>query len=472
MARRIAVVGGGISGLAAAHRLVELGKEKGADLEVLLLEAGDRVGGVILTERKDGFVIEAGPDSFITEKPSAFRLCERLGLTSRLISTNPNRRGVYVVHRGALEPLPEGFILLAPTRLWPLLRTPLFSWRGKLRMAIEPLIRPTDSGGDVSLASFVRRRFGQEVLERIAQPLVGGIYASDPEKLSLEATMPRFLAMERKYSSVTRALWHERGRSRTGHQESGARWTLFVSPAGGMQDLVEAIRSRLPSGAVRLGSEVTRLTRGGAGRSWRITTGREEVLADGVILAIPAYRAASLLSSLAPKLAQELQAIPYSSSATVSLAFGEEEVPHPLDGFGFVVPAVERRKIIACTFTSVKYSGRAPSGHVLLRAFVGGALQADLLEQDDQSLLAMVLEEMAALLGIKARPLFGRIYRHPASLPQYQVGHLEVVERIEHCLADCPGLELAGNAYRGVGVSDCVRSGEEAAERILASTEA
>jgi protoporphyrinogen/coproporphyrinogen III oxidase len=469
--KRLVVIGGGISGLAAAHRLLELGRERDLSIEVTLLEAGDRVGGVILTERKDGFVIEAGPDSFITEKPSALRLCERLGLTARLISTNPNQRGVYVVHRGSLEPLPDGFILLAPTRLWPLLRTPLFSWRGKLRMAIEPFIRPTDSSGDVSLASFVRRRFGREVLERVAQPLVGGIYAADPEKLSLEATMPRFLAMERKYRSVTRALWHERRRSRTGQQGSGARWTLFVSPAGGMQDLVEAVGSRLPSGTVRLSSEVTRLTWEEAGRSWRITAGREDVVADGVILAIPAFRAAALLSSLAPKLAQKLQAIPYSSSATVSLAFGREEVPHPLDGFGVVVPAVERRKIIACTFTSVKYSGRAPSGHVLLRAFVGGALQADLLEQDDQSLEAGVRQEMAALLGIKARPLFSRIYRHPASLPQYYVGHLEVVKRIEHCLADCPGLELAGNAYRGVGVSDCVRSGEEAAERLLATTQ-
>lgn len=469
MTHRIVVVGGGISGLAAAHRLVELKRERNLPIELTLLEAGERLGGSIFTEHEGGFLIEAGPDSFITEKPWALRLCDRIELTPRLIPTNPNQRNVYVVHKGVLEPLPDGFVLLAPTRVWPLLRTPLFSWRGKLRMALEPFIGRRDADGDESLACFVRRRFGREVLERVAQPLVGGIYGADPEKLSLEATMPRFLAMEQSRGSVIRALLAERGRSRGRQEGSGARWSLFVAPRDGMHEIVDALSACLPAGTVHLGNKVVNLTRDGANLTWRITTSQGEISASGVILALPAWGSASLTAPFAPELARELQAVPYSSAATVNLAYREEQIPRPLDGFGFVVPAIEGRKIIACSFSSVKYSDRAPAGFVLLRVFVGGALQPELFEQDDPTMEEAVREEMATLLGIKAPPLFRRIHRHPRSLPQYQVGHLELVRRIESHLARFPGLALAGNAYRGVGVPDCVRSGEETAEKVMAA---
>lgn len=469
MTHRIVVVGGGISGLAAAHRLVELKRERNLPIELTLLEAGERLGGSIFTEHEGGFLIEAGPDSFITEKPWALRLCDRIELTPRLIPTNPNQRNVYVVHKGVLEPLPDGFVLLAPTRVWPLLRTPLFSWRGKLRMALEPFIGRRDADGDESLACFVRRRFGREVLERVAQPLVGGIYGADPEKLSLEATMPRFLAMEQSRGSVIRALLAERGRSRGRQEGSGARWSLFVAPRDGMHEIVDALSACLPAGTVHLGNKVVNLTRDGANLTWRITTSQGEISASGVILALPAWGSASLTAPFAPELARELQAVPYSSAATVNLAYREEQIPRPLDGFGFVVPAIEGRKIIACSFSSVKYSDRAPAGFVLLRVFVGGALQPELFEQDDPTMEEAVREEMATLLGIKAPPLFRRIHRHPRSLPQYQVGHLELVRRIESHLARFPGLALAGNAYRGVGVPDCVRSGEETAEKVVAA---
>ena len=469
MNRRIIVVGGGISGLAAAHRLTELGRERNLGLEIHLLEASHRLGGNIATERVGEFLVEAGPDSFITEKPWALRLCESLGITSRLISTNTTNQNIYVVHGGSLRPLPEGFFLLAPTRLWPFIQTPLFSWKGKLRIACELFLPRGSLDDDESLASFVRRRFGLEVLERVAQPLIGGIYAADPEHLSLSATMPRFLEMERARRSVIWAMWLEqRGRSEKLRAGSGARWSLFVTLAGGMQELVDAIASHLPDGTAHLGARVTGLEWDREKKLWAAkTNGTEQPLANGIILAGAAYSSAAILSSLAPQLAQELQAIPYSSAATVSLAYPQAGIPHGLDGFGFVVPAVESCKIIACTFSSMKYSGRAPAGNVLLRAFVGGAMQPHLLAQDNRMMENSVRQELADLLGLTNEPLFCRIHRHPRSMPQYLVGHREHIERIEAHLAKLPALALAGNAYHGVGIADCIHSGEEAAEKLL-----
>ncbi|MFQ5683131.1 MAG: protoporphyrinogen oxidase [Candidatus Binatia bacterium] len=468
MNRRIIVVGGGISGLAAAHRLMELDRDKTLGLEVLLLEAGSYLGGSITTEHVGDFLVENGPDAFVTEKPWALQLCERLGITSRLISTNPAHQKLYVVHKGSLQALPEGFFLLAPTRLRPLIRTPLFSWHGKLRMALDLILPRGGVEGDESLASFVRRRFGREALERVAQPLIGGVYAADPEKLSLAATMPRFPEMERAKRSVIWAMWSgRRRRSRTPDSGSGARWSLFVTFMGGMQELIDAIACRLPGGAVHLGADVTGLEWDAVRKSWMITTGEPERLeAKGVILATPSYRSADILSPFAPDLAGQLRTISYSSTATVSLAYRRDDIPHSLDGFGIVAPAIESRKIIACSFSSIKYTRRAPEGHVLLRAFVGGALQPALFEQDDSTLETSVRQELASLLGIKASPLFCRIHRHPRSMPQYNVGHLRLVWRLEEDLKQFSGLELAGSAYHGVGIPDCVRSGEAAAEKI------
>jgi len=424
-----------------------------------------------MTERVGEFLVEAGPDSFISEKPWALDLCERLGLGARLVSTNPARQGVSVVHHGRLEPLPEGFLLMAPTRLRPFITTRLFSWHGKLRMASELFLPRGAVQVDESLAAFVRRRFGREALERVVQPLVGGIYAADPEKLSLAATMPRFREMERARRSVTWAMWHEqRRRALSRRPESGARGSLFLSLAGGLQELVDAIAGRLPDRSVQLGAHVISLTWSSAKKSWIAATNRGQLEADGVILATPAYSAAAMLSSVAPELAQELRDIPYGSTATVNLAYPESALP-PALGFGLIAPAVESRKILACTFSSIKYPGRAPDGFVLLRAFVGGALQPFLFEQDDAAMEAGVRHELAELLGVTAEPLFRRIHRHPRSMPQYHVGHLARVERIEEQVKKLPGLALAGNAYRGVGIADCVHSGEIAAENLLRAIE-
>ena len=464
----VVVVGGGIAGLAAAHRLVEIGREHGRPLRVTLLEAGHRLGGSIATERVDGFVIEAGPDSFISEKPWALQLCERIGFTPRLVRTRDENRRTYIVHNGTLHALPDGFLLLAPTRLWPLVTSRLFSWPGKLRMALDLVLPRGPQRSDESLGAFVTRRLGREALERVAQPLIGGIYTADPDELSLAATMPRFREMERTARSVIWAMWLQmRKAPAAARSASGARWSLFVSVDDGMQSLTDALARRLPEGVVRLGAPVTHVRRR---ERWHVVSAAREVVdADGVVLATPAHASARCVSEFDTPLADDLRAIPYASSATVSLAYRAEHIPRRLDGFGFVVPLVEARSIIACTFSSLKYPDRAPVGHVLLRAFVGGALQQRLFEQDDTHMAESVRRELRDLVGITAEPLLTRIHRHPQAMPQYRVGHLDRIARIDAALARHPGLALAGNAYRGVGIPDCIHSGELAAEAVFSS---
>ena len=461
---RLVVVGGGIAGLAAAHRAVELARERGIALELTLLEARERLGGTIATERMGGFLVEAGPDSFLSEKPWALALCKRLGVEDRLTRTDDRFRKVYVWRAGRLHPLPDGFQLLAPTRLAPFLRSPLFSWPGKLRMALD-LVLPRGGADDESLGAFVRRRLGREALERVAQPLVAGIYTADPDELSLAATLPRFLELERRERSILLALWRA---ARTTPQPgtSGARWSLFVTFKEGMEELVATLAGRLPVGAALVKHRVTGVER--RGEAWRVDIDESgPMAADRVILATETHVAGRLLRYVDPSLATLLGEIPYASSATISLGYRLVDVPHALDGFGFVVPRVEGRALLACTFSSVKYPWRAPAGHVLLRCFVGGALDERILELDDASLARRARDELGQALGIKAEPVLTRLFRWPAAMPQYHVGHLARVETIERRLMGLPGLGLAGGAYRGVGIADCVRSGEDAAERAL-----
>jgi oxygen-dependent protoporphyrinogen oxidase len=463
---KLVVVGGGIAGLAAAHRAVELSRERGVGLELTLLEAQERLGGTIRTERRDGFLVEAGADSFISEKPWALELVHRLGAESRLVRTDEASRRTFVAWRGRLHPLPEGFQLLAPTRLGPLLASSLFSWPGKLRMGLD-LVLPRGGDPDESLGAFVRRRLGREALERVAQPLVAGIYTADPDTLSLAATMPRFLEIERRERSVVMGMWRAaRKAGAAAKGASGARWSLFVTLAGGMGELVRMLAERLPEGAVRVGERVTEVARAGAG--WRIAAASGATFdADRVILACESYQTARMLRYLDPSLALLLEDIPYASSAVVTLAFRRGDVDHPLDGFGFVVPRAEGRPIIACTFSSVKYAGRAPDGHVLLRVFVGGALDEAALDADDARLIAVARVQLAELLGARGEPVLASVSRHRRAMPQYHVGHLARVEAIELGLRRHPGLALAGAAYRGVGIADCVRSGESAAAQLV-----
>ncbi len=466
---KLVVVGGGITGLAAAHRAVELAAEQGRSLDLTLLEAGDRLGGTIATERRDGFLVECGPDSFLSEKPWALALCRRLGLEDRLVRTDDRFRRTFVVWGGTLHPLPEGFQLLAPTRLGPLLASRLFTWPGKLRMVLD-LVLPRGGEADESLGAFVRRRLGREALERVAQPLVAGIYTADPDDLSLTATMPRFRDLERRERSVILAMWRAARRAPAeAAGASGARWSLFVTLSEGMEELVRALGARLPPGSVRFKVRVTDVAR--ADGRWRVATQDGDVLAaDGVILTPEAHQTARLLRYLDPSLALLLEGIPYASSATVTFAYRRAAIRHPLDGFGFVVPHAEGRPIIAGTFSSVKYPGRAPEGHVLIRVFLGGALREAVLERDDERLAEIAREQLRDLLGAGEAPLWTRVARYRKAMPQYHVGHLARVETIELALARHPGLALAGGAYRGVGIADCVRSGEDAARDLVDST--
>jgi oxygen-dependent protoporphyrinogen oxidase len=454
-AKRVVIVGGGISGLAAAHRLVELNFPHS---QLTLVEASERLGGIIATEHRDGFLIERGPDSFISEKPEAVALAKRLGIESRLIQTNEAQRRSFIVRNGRLRPVPEGFQLLAPSRIWPFISTDIFSVPGKLRMAADLLLPRKRLNGidDESLASFVRRRLGREALERMAQPMVGGIYTADPETLSLRATLPRFLDMEQAHRSLILAMMRQGQKKGT----SGPRYSLFLSFDSGMELLVNTLAGVVPN--VRLKTRIEDLTHESG--TWRIKAESGETFeADAVCLAVPAYVAARLLRNLNERLATQLNAIKYASTATINLAYPRKAVTHPLNGFGFVVPFIEKRSLIACTFSSVKFPGRAPDDHVLLRAFAGGALQPEMFDEPGPR----IEQDLRELLGINQKPIFTETAKWERSMPQYEVGHLDRVTAIENEVKKLPGLALAGNSYRGAGIPDCIRSGEAAAESFI-----
>ncbi|HUY25866.1 MAG TPA: protoporphyrinogen oxidase [Candidatus Binataceae bacterium] len=468
--RRVVVIGAGITGLAAAYRMRELAAEREFPLEVIVLDRATRAGGSLETVRRDGFTIETGADSLLTEKPHAIDLARRLGLGAELISTREEFRHTLVVHRGRLVEIPDGFSMLAPARLLPVLKSELFSPLGKLRIALEPFVPKRKDLRDESLAAFVTRRLGREVLERVAQPLAGGIYTADPSRLSIAATTPRFVEMERRHGSLIRGLRAaERARAAaTGASASGtsgARWSLFATLRGGIGTLPDALAARLGE-CVRLGAEVKQIAPRADGCTIITETG-EQISADAVICAAPAYAAARMIRASDPRLADMFGAISYASAATVSMTFRESDFPAPPRAFGFVVPIIERRRIIAGSFTSLKFENRAPAGMILVRAFIGGELQRELNELPDDAMVAAARDEFRDLLGVSAAPGFAIVRRWPAAMPQYDVGHLVRVAEIERAAAAIPRLAIAGAAYRGVGIPDCIRGGEQAAGAIL-----
>ena len=464
--KRVAIIGAGITGLAAAHRIGELAAERETPVETVILERSERAGGPLRTIRRDGFVMETGADSFLTDKPAAAELARRVGLANDLIPTRVQFRRTHVVHGGKLVEIPEGFSLLAPTHLEPVMESPLFSEDGKRRIALEPTIPRRTESGDESLASFVTRRLGREVLDRVAQPLAGGIYTADPARLSVAATMPRFVEMEKRDGSLIRGLQAaEKARASQAPATSGARWNLFLSMRAGMGSLVDAVAARV-AGSLRFGTEVSAIAY--RSQRWHLTLGDSgRVDADAVICAAPAFAAARFLRTAHPALADLLGKIGYASAATVNMTFRENDFPSPPRTFGFVVPIVERRKIIAGSFSSLKFEERAPSGTILARAFVGGVLQNEMMALPDEEIVRAVRDEFRALLGVTAVPGIVAAQRWPDSMPQYEVGHLDRVGEIEREVGRLPRLVLAGAAYRGVGIPDCVRSGEEAAQIIL-----
>jgi oxygen-dependent protoporphyrinogen oxidase len=471
--QRVVVIGGGITGLTVCYRLCRAAQTRRLPLDITLLEAGGRTGGVIATSQHQGLLLEHGPDCFIAAKPWGVQLCAELELSEQLMGTTTQYRQSFIVRRNKLLPVPQGLYLMVPGSLWPFVTSPIMSWRGKLRMALDLVIPRRTASDDESLAQFVTRRLGRETLERVAQPMVGGIYTADPAQLSLQATMPQFIDMEQRHGSLIRAMLHNRsaagqyGAAAPG--TSGPRYGLFVSLQEGVQTLVEHLVACLPANTIRLHSRVNSVHWQAETARWLLHLHNQPAMeAEALCLAIPAPHAGRLLATGQPELAHLLQEIPYASSATVNLAFQRSAVAHPLHGMGFVVPAIEQRLVIACSFSSIKFAGRAPAGQVLLRAFVGGALQQAAYDLSDAAIQDAVYEELRQLLGIRGEPLYISVSRHPQSMPQYHVGQRQRVARIESLASHQPGLALAGNAYHGVGIPDCIHSATTAAQALLA----
>ncbi len=464
--RRVVVVGAGLSGLAAAWALSRPGPGGAPGAEVVVLEGSGRAGGLVGTDERDGYLVEHGADGFLSEKVAAVDLAHALGVGGRLSRTLPSRDGAFVVRRGVLRPIPPGFSLVAPSRLRPLFATPVLSLRGKARAALDLVLPRGPARDDESLASFVRRRFGDELLSALAQPLAGGIYNADPERLSMRATVPRFLDEERASRSV---IWGLRRKAKAGAASArGARYGLFASFDRGMGVLVDALAAALPEGSLRPGERATGLEAPGAARAAVLTAaGRYE--ADAVVLALPAWAQRDLLAPLDATLGDLLGALAYGSAATVTFGFAAEAFARPLRGYGFVVPSAEGRASIAATFASRKWANRAPRGRELVRVFLGGPASPPLDRADDAELVASALGELRALLGARLAPDFASVRRYVRAMPHYYVGHLDRARTIEARAARLPWVRLAGNGLRGVGVPDAIASGLRAAESLGAA---
>ncbi|MGB6974360.1 MAG: protoporphyrinogen oxidase [Terracidiphilus sp.] len=480
---RTAIIGGGIAGMAAAFEL-EKARAAGEDAAYTLFEARERLGGVLDSETVGGAVLERGPDSFLTEKPAAAELCRELGLANALTSSNDQERKTWIVARNRLVPLPDGLMFLIPTKLVPTALTRLFSVGTKMRMARELLLPPRTAHGDESVAALVERHYGREAVERLADPLLSGIYGGDATQLSVRTVLPRLVEMEEIYGSLTRGMLaaHRQMRRRAAERarEVGAAGNrrqaprgVFTTLRGGMRQLVEGLEARLNPDSIRRGSPVSALRRIGEG--WLVTSAGTTEEFDAIILASPAWASGALLGGVDAALGEELTAIPYSSSITVNLVF-DQSVLGPLPkGFGFLVPASEGRAMLACTFAHRKFPGRAPKGKAVLRVFLGGARNETLLSATDESLLATVRRELGEILGAAvmrqgAEPEAVRVARWPRAMAQYAVGHQERLARIHARLEALPGLRLAGNAYDGIGISDCIRLGRGAARELMEQT--
>jgi protoporphyrinogen/coproporphyrinogen III oxidase len=450
------IVGGGISGLAAAYEL------RRAGVSYCIIEKQPRLGGVIETRTIDGCVLEGGPDSFISQKPEALELIKELGLERDVIGSNDRTRITYIVRRGKLVKVPEGIQMMVPSRVWPMVKTPLLGWRTKLRIAVEVLRRPRAHIGtmpDRSVADFVIDHFGRETLEYLAEPLLAGVYGGDPKELSVKSVLPRFADMEAKTGSLVRAAWRNRARSASG----GSRTTLFRTLASGLGSLVE----RLAQNACVRQGEAQTMER--AQEGFRVRIDGDWMSADRVILACPAWCASALLNSIEPVLSARLAQIPYTSSVTVSLGYRAADFDGRRAGHGFLVPRKERRRMAACTFVTEKFSRRAapdrPAERIVLRCFFGGAGDEGALNESDESLAAIARDELRRILGLTAAPVFTWISRWPRSMAQYTVGHAIRWKEIETLAASLGGLYLAGNGYTGIGIPDCIRMGREAGAR-------
>ena len=471
---RTAIIGGGIAGLSTAWYLQEQAKELGHNLQLTLIEQSDRWGGKILTDEVQGpdgspFIVEGGPDSFLTQKPWALQLARELDMNDRLLATNDRQRKVFVLNKGKPTPLPDGVLLIVPTKIMPFAMSPLLSPLGKLRMGLDLFIPSKKDGKDETLAEFINRRLGKEALDKIAEPLMSGIYNAEAERQSLLATFPRFRTLEEKHGSLIRGMLASRkARSKRRaaapkeQEQKKPQISMFASFQSGTEELVHAIVDDL-EGELRLNTTIKSVRQTAGGYELE-AAGGDPIEAEVVVLAVPSYVAASLIRQEQPTAASTLDSIRYVSTGTISFAYKAEEITL-LEGFGLVIPKSEDRSINAVTITSTKFNHRAPEGHVLIRVFFGGSRSPHMMDLDDEALEETVKKELDTLLGIDAEPLFRRIYRWHRANPQYDVGHLHLVEEVENALKE--GLYVTGSPYRGIGLPDCVHQGQQTARKIL-----
>jgi oxygen-dependent protoporphyrinogen oxidase len=464
--KRVAIIGGGASGLAAAYEL-EKQRRAGASLEYTVLERAPQMGGVLVSERVQGCLIEAGPDSFLTEKPWAAALCREIGLGDQIIGSNDDERRTFIVVKNRLVELPDGLMFMVPTKILPTVLTPLFSWPTKIRMGLEWWRQPQHVNGDESVAAFVERHFGAEVVDRLADPLLSGIYGADSDKLSVRTVLPRFIEMEQKYGSLSKGMLA--ARKRMAEMSKGKpKPPLFSSLREGMRQMVDALLARLEPRGLRTAAEVQRVRF--TGERWEIFSDSALGTWDAVIFATPAHVAGKLLAETDAALGEELGGISYSSSVTTNLIYDRKDVAGRDHGFGFLVPRSEGRRMLACTFVHHKFPHRAPDHLGIVRAFLGGLRDESSLALTDEEIVHILRAELREITGITAAPRAVRIYRWNRCMSQPSPGHLDRIARIEARVERWPGLALAGNYFRGIGVPDCVRTGQEAAKKAGAVT--
>lgn len=481
--RRVIIIGGGLAGLGAAYKIIRAASE-GHHVEFILVEKDRRLGGKIFTEivpdpSGDGrFIVDGGPDCFLTEKPACHRIAKLMGIFNEELPTDDSRRRTWILSRGKLHQLPDGVMMFAPTKFMPFATTGLFSWPGKIRMAMDLFIPPKKvtqgEFNDETLESFVVRRMGRECLDRLAEPLVGSVHASDPKQMSLAATFPRLLEMEQNYGSLLKGFIAARRKVEEMRRKYPVKpgekpRTFFTSFVNGMQQLTDSMANAVGRGHMRTGVSVNSLQRTSEA-GWRVLlSDGSSINGDAVIVATESWAAEPLVRPLDEAIANALATIPTSSSATVSIAFNEEEVGFDLNAFGVLCPLVEGRALMAATYSSTKWQGRAPKGKVLLRGFVGGPHNQEILKRSDKELVQTVLSEFRGILGLNpnAKLLFSRVFRWYLGMPQYTLGHLDRVALIEDRSAQISGLALAGGSYRGVGIPNCIESGEQAVSKIF-----
>ncbi len=467
---KVVIVGGGITGLATAYYLQERAKEED-EIDFILLERRDRLGGVIVSEKVDDFIIEGGPDTFVSEKPWTAKLSKELGIENRLLNSNEDIRRTFILSNGELKGMPEGIMMMVPIKIIPFLKSDLISWPGKIRASFD-LFLPKKNYKDESLESFVKRRLGNEILEKIAEPLVAGIHACEPENMSLKSTFPRFIEYEKKYGSLIRGISASRKRMEKMREKNKSveKMAFFMSFKDGMQEIIDALVSALDEEKIFLNKKVVRVGKvetSNAPQYYVYVEGEPPIRADAVVFTSPSYITAEILKDFDRPLADKLNEITWVSSATISLGYLKSDIKHPLRGFGFVVPRVENRKIKAVSWNTSKFNHRAPEGYVLLRCFVGGPRKEEYVDLDDESLIELVRGELKDIMGIDAEPVITRVYRWKKEMPQYTVGHGERVKAIEEMSSKYPGLYIIGSSYYGVGISDCIHSGELTAEKII-----